>query len=76
MGTSGSVSIDLNNIGEIVNNSTTLGDFVMEGVKDQGDLIGLAIGLSIAVGLLIGLIFLVIGIIPRLLKAVKGIRKA
>jgi len=76
MATTGSVSINLDNVGEIVNNSTTLGDFVMQGVKDQGDLIGLAIGLAIAVGLLIGLIFLVIGVIPRLLKAVKGIRKA
>lgn len=76
MATTGSVSIDLDNIGGIVNNATTLGDFVLEGVKDQGDLIGLAIGISIAIGLLIGLIFLVIGIIPRLLKAVKGIGKA
>ena len=76
MATTGSVSVNLDNIGEIVNNSTTLGDFVMEGVKDQGELMGLAIGLAIAIGLLIALIFLVIGIIPRLIKAVKGIRKA
>ena len=76
MGTSGSVSIDLSEIGSIINNSTTLGDFVMKGVKDQGGLIGLAIGLAIAIGLLIGLIFLVIGVIPRLIKGVKGIGNA
>lgn len=76
MATTGAVTIDLDNIASIVNNSTTLGDFVMEGVKDQGDLIGLGIGVAIAIGLLIGLIFLVIGIIPRLIKSVKNIRKA
>ena len=76
MGTTGSVDVNLSEIGAIVNNSTTLADFIMGGVKDQGDLIGLAIGLAVAIGLLIALIFLVISIIPRLIKAVKGFRKA
>ena len=76
MGTTGSVSIDLNNIGTTINNATTLGDFVMKGVKDQGDIIGLAIGLSIAIGLLIALIFLIIAVIPRLIKTVKSFKKA
>lgn len=76
MTTSGSVDINLDTIGAVVNRSTTLGDFVMKGVSDQGGLIGLAIGLAIAIGLLIGLIFLVIGVIPRLLKAIKNIRHA
>ena len=65
------VNVDLNNIGSLVNNATTLGDFVMKGVKDQGGLIGLAIGLIIAIGLLITLIFSVIAIIPRLINQVK-----
>ena len=76
MATSGAVTIDLDNVGEIVNNSTTLGDFVMAGVKDQGELIGLAIGIALAIGLLISLIFLVIGIIPRLIKSVKSFKRA
>ena len=75
MATSGEVSINLSNIGTTINNATTLGDFVMEGVKNQADIIGMAIGLAIALGLLIGLIFLVIGVIPRLIRTVKGIRK-
>jgi len=75
MGTTGSVDINLSEIGGILNNSTALGDLVMKGVKDQGELMGLAIGLAIAIGLLIGLIFLVIGVIPRLIKVVKNIRK-
>jgi len=74
MGTSGSVDINITHIGTTVNNATTLADLVMGGVKEQGDIIGLAIGLAIAIGLLIALIFLVIGVIPRLIKAVKNIR--
>ena len=76
MGTTGSVDVNLTAIGNTVNNSTTLGHLVLSGVKDQGDLIGLAIGLAIAIGLLIALIFLVISIIPRLIGKVKGIRSA
>ena len=34
------------------------------------------IGLTIAIGLLIGLIFLVISIIPKLIAAVKGLKRA
>jgi len=76
MATTGSVDVNLTAIGNTINNSTTLGHLVVQGVADQGDLIGLAIGLAIAIGLLIGLIFLVISIIPRLIAKVKGIRRA
>ena len=76
MGTTGSIDINLTAFGSTINASTGLAADVVGGVKDQGDLIGLAVGLSIAVGLLIALIFLVITIIPRLIKAVKGIGKA
>ena len=69
-----SVSIDLDNITTLVNNSTTLGDLVMKGVKDQGSLMGLAIGLIIAITLLIALIFSVITIIPKLINKVKRIK--
>ena len=68
------VNIALNRIGDIVNNATTLGDFVMGGVKDQGGLIGLAIGLSIAITLLIALIFTVIAVIPKVIDNVKRIK--
>ncbi len=76
MGSTGSVDVNLNSISNTINNSTTLGHLVMAGVRDQGEIIGLAIGLVIGIGLLIGLIFLVIAIIPRLIGKVKGIRRA
>ena len=76
MTTTGSVDVNLTAVGNTINNATTLGHLVVAGVGDQGGLIGLAIGLAIAIGLLIGLIFLVIGIIPRLIGKVKGIRSA
>ena len=68
------VSVDLDNITTLVNNSTTLTDFIMKGVKGQGSLMGLAIGLTIAVVLLIALIFSVIAIIPKLINKVKRIK--
>ena len=76
MATTGSVDVNLTAFGGTVNASTELASDVMGGVKDQGELIGLAVGLSIAIGLLIALIFLVISIIPRLIGAVKGFKKA
>jgi len=68
------VSVNLNNVSTLINNSTTLGDFVMKGVKDQAPLMGLAIGLIVAITLLITLIFTVIAIIPRLISHVKRIK--
>jgi len=76
MATTGSIDVNLTAFGGTVNAATELGSDVVGGVKDQGELIGLAIGLSIAIGLLIALIFLVISIIPRLLAAVKGLKRA
>ena len=69
-----SVTVDLDNLSTLINNSTTLGDFVMKGVKDQGGLMGLAIGLSIAITLLIALIFSVIAVIPKIINQVKRIK--
>jgi len=74
MATSGSVSVDLNNIGNTLDAAFVLSENVIGGIKDQGDLIGLAIGLVIAIGLLFGLIFLVIGVVPKLIGKIKGIR--
>lgn len=74
MATTGSIDVNLTAFGSTINASTGLASDVVGGVADQGELIGLAIGLTISIGLLIGLIFLVIGVIPRLLKAVKNIR--
>jgi len=76
MATTGTIDVNLTAIGGTVNASTGLGAEVIEGVKDQGEIIGLAIGLALGVGLLIGLIFLVLAVIPRLIGAVKGFRRA
>ncbi len=76
MGTIGTIDVNLTAIGETVNASTGLAAEVTEGVKDQGEIIGLAIGLTLGIGLLIGLIFLVLAIIPRLIASVKGFRRA
>ena len=76
MATTGSVDINLTPIGRAVNNGTQLGERIIGGVNDQGDLIGLAIGIAIAVGLLLTLIFLVLAFVPKLIKNVKGIRQA
>ena len=76
MGTTGSMDINLTAFGGTINAGTGLAADVVGGVKDQGELIGLAIGLAVAIGLLIALIFLVISIIPRLIGAVKGLKRA
>ena len=76
MGTTGSVSVELNNIRDSINNSTQLSESVIRGVQDQGDLIGLAIGLFIAVGLLVVLIMYVLGVPTKLIAKVKGLRHA
>ena len=74
MATSGSVSINLENFETTINNATTLADFVVGGVADQGELIGLAIGIALAIGLLFGLVFLVISVIPKIMGKMRTIR--
>jgi len=74
MGTTGTMDVNLTTFGQTINAGTGLASEVMGGVRDQGDLIGLAIGLVIAIGLLFGLIFLVIGVVPKLIGKIKGIR--
>ena len=76
MGTTGSMDINLSTFGNTINAGTGLANDVMGGIRDQGNLIGLAIGLTIAIGLLFGLIFLVIGVIPKLIARVKGMKAA
>ena len=76
MATTGSVDVNLTAFGSTVNAATGLAADVVGGVKDQGEIIGLAIGLAIGIGLLIGLIFLILSMIPRLLAAVKGLKRA
>ena len=58
MATTGSVDVNLSKFGGMINNSSSLGANVTEGIADQGALIGLAVGLSIALVLLFGVIFL------------------
>jgi len=76
MGTTGTMDINLTTFGQSINAGTGLAAEVVGGVRDQGDLIGLAIGLVIAIGLLFGLIFLVIGVIPKLIAKIKGMKAA
>ena len=71
MATTGSVSVDLNNFGDMINNSGDIGESVTGGIADQGAIIGLAIGLSIALILLFGVIFLMF----RQLNSIIGIGK-
>ena len=71
MATTGSVTIDLNNLRDIINNTTTTGEYVTEGVSDQGDLMGLAIGITIAILMLVGAITAVLGIIFLIFTFVK-----
>ena len=71
--TVGSVSLDLNNISDIINNSTLVGARTTGGIADQGDLIGLAVGLTIAltllavaIGVILGLIFVIFAFAKKL----------
>ena len=75
MATVGDIDVNLDNIKDIVNSSTLLGQEVTLGVADQGGLIGLAIGLLIALGLLFVVIFKLIDLIPALIGKVKGLQK-
>jgi len=76
MATTGSLDVNLDNFGEMINNSSNLGAEVTGGVADQGDLIGLAIGLSIAIGLLFGVVVLLLAFIVTLVKKTKRIKSA
>ena len=76
MATTGSIDVNLDNFGDMVNNSANLGAEVTGGVADQGDLIGLAIGLSIAIGLLFGVVILLLAFIVTLVKKTKNIKSA
>ncbi len=71
--TAGTVTIDLNNLRDIINNSTLVGARTTGGLADQGDLIGLAIGLTIAlsllavaIGVILGLIFIIFSFARKL----------
>ena len=74
--TTGSVDVNVEKFGNMINNSTDLGQEITGGVADQGDLIGLAIGLSIAIGLLFGVVILLLATIVTLIKRVKGLKSA
>jgi len=75
MTTVGTVTVDLNNFGDMVNNSSSLGANVTEGVALQGDLIGLAIGVTIALGLLFGLVFLLFSKVNGIIGSAKKVGK-
>ena len=75
MATIGEVTVDLNTIGDIVNNSTLTGELIIEGVADQGDLIGLGIGLAIAFGFIAAAILAVFGIVFVIFNFTKRLKK-
>jgi len=75
MGTVGTVSIDLNNIRDIINNSTLTASGTVGGVADQADLIGLAVGIAVAVTLLIGAIAGVFGFLWVIFSMVNRLKK-
>lgn len=76
MATTGSVTIDLNNFGDMINNSAGVGEQVTQGVAEQGSLIGLSIGLTLAIGLLFGVIVLLLAFVVTLVRKTKGIKHA
>ena len=59
---SGSVTIDLNSVGDIVNNGLSIGANVTGGVAQQANLMGTTIGLIVVIGLLVTAILLILGI--------------
>ena len=75
MPTVGSVDVDLDNIGDIVNNSTLTGELIIEGLADQGDIIGLGIGLAIAFGFIASAILAVFGIVFVIFNFAKKLKK-
>jgi len=75
MATLGDINIQLDNIKDIINNSTLTASSTVGGVSDQGDLIGLAVGIAIAVTLLIGAIGTVFGFLWLIFSMVRRLKK-
>lgn len=75
MPTVGSVDVNLDTIGNIVNNSTSVGAEITGGIADQGDIIGLGIGLAIAFGFIAGAILAVFGIVFVIFNFAKRLKK-
>ena len=74
MATVGSVDVNLDNVGDIVNSSTLTGALIIGGLADQGDLIGTALGLIVAFGFISGAILAVFGVIFVILRFTKRIQ--
>ena len=72
--TTGDINIDLDNISETINNSTTMAENVTSGIADESDDIGTAIGITLSVLFYIGLIVVVLGIIFLIFNWVKSIK--
>ena len=75
MPTTGSVDVNLSTIGNIVNNSTSVGAQITGGIADQGDIIGLGIGLAIAFGFIAAAILAVFGIVFVIFNVAKKLKK-
>jgi len=74
MATTGSIDVNLTPYSNMINNTSSLGANVTQGVADQGQIIGLAIGLVIGLGLLFGLIMFVYGKLTGIVSATKGLK--
>lgn len=75
MATVGSVDVNLNTVGNILNNSTSVGAAVTGGVADSADLIGLGLGLAIAFGFIAAAILAVFGIVFVIFNFAKRLKK-
>lgn len=76
MATSGAFDLNLTALSNMTNNSTLLTANVVEAVRDQGDLIGLAIAIAIALTLIFGVVFMAIMFVPKLIGKIKGFKRA
>ena len=75
MATVGSVDVNLDTVGNILNNSTSVGAAVTGGVADSADLIGLGLGLAIAFGFIAAAILAVFGIVFVIFNFAKRLKK-
>ena len=63
MATTGSVDVNLDNVKDIINNTTSTGAEITSGISSEGSLMGTAVGITIAILLLVGMLTAVLGII-------------
>lgn len=73
--TTGSIDVNLSNIGRTINAGTGTAAGVTEGLEDYSGLIGIGIALSLAIGFLLGVVIAALAIIVYLLRYTKNLKK-